>query len=341
VRNRSSAWLWVAALFLVSMLIWGLEEIVVAPFETGEVYPPYSSLRTDPQGSKALYESLATLPDIAVERLYKPRATLQGASGAIFVLGVDPASWATIEDGTLDEYEKLVSNGGRLVIAFLPVRPPAKSIDVKRSRLEDRWHIRLGYRYFDPSPEWNVLSRREDRATAVERNFGGGRVVLVADSFFLSNQGLREARDTELIAKLVGPAHHITFDENHFGVVETGSVVKLMRKYRLEGAVLVLALVAGLFLWRSASSFLPPRPARPAQAVMGFDSIEGLAALLHRGIGEKDLLDTCFAEWRKSAPRETRALHMETEIQRAGKRDPVAAYRAICGILSTRGTEKG
>src|SRR5579863_8492265 len=113
-----------SVLILASILGWGLYEIVVTPFETGEVYPPYSSLRTDPLGAKALYESLAALPDIAVERLYKPRETLQDASVAMFLLGVDPTSWATIEDQTLDEYEKLVSKGGRLVIAFLPVRQP-------------------------------------------------------------------------------------------------------------------------------------------------------------------------------------------------------------------------
>jgi hypothetical protein len=121
-------------------------------------------------------------------------------------------------------------------------------------------------------------------------------------------------------------------------VVETGSVVKLMRKYRLEGAVFMLALVAALFLWRSASAFLPPRPARPASAVAGFDSLEGLAALLRRGIAGKDLLDTCFSEWRKSAPREPRAARLEEEIARVGKRDPVAAYRAACGILNAHGT---
>jgi hypothetical protein len=152
--------------------------------------------------------------------------------------------------------------------------------------------------YFDPSPQWATLSQRD----AVERDFGKGSVVLVADSYFLSNEGLREARDTDLIARLVGPARHVVFDENHFGVAETGSVAKLMRKYRLEGAVLVLVVVAGLFLWRSASSFLPPRPA----------------------------LNTCFAEWRKSAPKGSRGLQID------GKGDPVAAYRAACRVLEKR-----
>ena len=128
-------------------------------------------------------------------------------------------------------------------------------------------------------------------------DFGAGTIVLAADTFALSNEGLREARDPELIAALAGPATHIIFDENHFGVIETGSVTKLMRKYRLEGAVAMLALVAALFLWRSASSLLPPRETRADDAVGGRDSLEGMTALLHRGVAEKELLDTCFAEW--------------------------------------------
>ena len=51
-------WIWIAGAGLVGALAWGLEQVVVSPLETGDVYPPYSSLRTDPLGAKALYESL-------------------------------------------------------------------------------------------------------------------------------------------------------------------------------------------------------------------------------------------------------------------------------------------
>jgi hypothetical protein len=85
------------------------------------------------------------------------------------------------------------------------------------------------------APDWQEWSHG-----AIERKFGAGSVVLVPDSFPLSNQGLRDARDAPFISQLTGSAHHIWFDENHFGVVETGSVAKLMRQYRLEGAIAML-----------------------------------------------------------------------------------------------------
>jgi hypothetical protein len=62
----------------------------------------------------------------------------------------------------------------------------------------------------------------------------------------------------------------------------------------------VLALVAALFLWRSASSLLPPRALLSEEGVTGRDSLEGMTALLRRGIAEKELMQTCYAEWRKT-----------------------------------------
>jgi hypothetical protein len=298
-----------AALVVLLGLGWGLEQVVVSPLDTGAAYPEYSSLRSDPMGTMALYESLGKV--VKVERLYKSRmGTDPGAGTTIFVLGVEPVGWSKIDEDTLKEYADLTGKGARLVIAFLPVSKPWAA-DKEIYPVEARWHIQFHYKNlhadsgdvpretaleFKAAPEWKQLGDG-----AVERKLGAGTVVLAADSYPLSNEGLREERDSALIVKLAGRAKEIVFDENHFGVVETGSVVKLMRKYHLEGALGILALVAGLFLWRSASSLLPSRAPRAEQAVTGRDSLEGMTALLRRGIAEKDLVAICVQEWKKSA----------------------------------------
>jgi hypothetical protein len=324
------------------LLVWGLEQTVVAPLETGDVYPPYSSLRSDPLGAKALYESLTPL--VETERLYKERSVLD-ARDAMLVLGVEPVGWSAVQGRTLEEYEKLVASGGRLVIGFLPVRTPHRMPE--KREVEHRWNLKLRYAdvksgdeggipsdtvlSFESGPEWRPIPDR----IAVERVFGKGSIVLAADTFPLSNEGLRDDRDAKFISALIGPAARVIFDENHFGVVETGSVTKLMHKYGLEGAVAMLAVAAALFLWRSASSFLPPRTIATDSGVAGRDSIEGMTALLYRGVKPDDLIEACFAEWSKSAPRDARTVRVEEEIRRR-KHDPVEAYRAASKALTEK-----
>jgi hypothetical protein len=351
----SNGWLWALTIVMLGALAWGLEQVAITPLQTGEVYPPFSTLRSDPQGAKALYESLAALPGITVERLYKQRQKLESSRDAMFVLGVEPAAWSGVEPKTVTDYQKLVQDGGRLVIAFLPVRTPP-SLPKKRP-VEELWDVKFQYcpvlndytsgaapritaLFFEPGPEWRSLA-----PDVLERPFGKGTIVLAAETFSLSNEGLRDARDPQFITLLAGAAQRITFDENHFGVTETGSIAKLLRRYRLQGAVAVLIIVAALFLWRSASSLLPPRasgdPASSKGATAGRDSLDGLAALLHRGVPEKQLLAACFAEWSKSAPRDPRSELIEQEIASAGaastvKVSIVNGYRAACEILTRK-----
>ena len=370
---KGTSWLWLSAAVLLGVLVWGLEQIAFAPLQTGEAYPPFSSLRADPQGARGLYESLAELPGIRVERLYKQREKLAGAGDTMLELGVDPTDWSKIDDDNLKEYEHLVENGGRLVIGFLPVRAYWKDPQ-KMNHVTARWHVTLMSRpegdatesgmprktglYFEThsfpdEANWQTLTYdpSDHGAETLERTFGKGTIVLAADTFALSNEGLREVRDPGLIVSLIGPARRVIFDETHFGVAETGSVTQLMRRYRLQGAIAILIIVAALFVWRSASSLLPPRESgvdsdglsgAASKPVAGRDSLEGLTALLHRGVSKKQLIEACFAEWAKSAPRESRARlagenvaeRVKAELARAS--NPVDAYRAACRILTEK-----
>jgi hypothetical protein len=299
----------IAIVVIILALAWGLEQVVSGPLETGAVYPEYSSLRSDPMGSMALYESLAKV--VNVDRLFKNRAQSDPGKGTtIFVLGIDPVGWSVLEEKSLQEYEDLTAKGARLVIAFLPAE---KSWFEEKARpVEKLWDVRFTYKETHAElgeiphqtglklvggKEWTTI---DEGSNALERPLGAGSVVLISDSYPLSNEGLREVHDAVLIAKLAGPAKDIIFDENHFGVAETGSIAKLMRKYHLEGALGILALVAGLFLWRSASSLLPSRAPQTEKAVTGRDSLEGMTALLRRGIAEKDVVRICYDEWRKT-----------------------------------------
>jgi hypothetical protein len=347
-RNEA---VWLIVLLLAVFLA-GAWEVMVAPLITGEVYPAYSSLRTDPLGAKALFESLSEQPGLNVTRLYKARSPLDSET-TLLILGVDSLAWAKSPQPLAGEYEKLVPKGGRIVIAFLPSVAPKVPADA--GAIEERWHVRLRYRkaspeeqgntgampresalYFEPGREWRVLEEHEGNAAIVERNLGGGTLVLVGDSFPLSNQGLSGSSDAALITRLIGPAKRVLFDENQFGVSETGSAAVLIRKYRLGTAIGMLFAIAGLFIWHSSSSFLPPRADTRAAPVSGRDLHDGLAALLRRNIPMGQLLSVCSKEWIRSTPQRGRAEVVQAELQQWTGRDPAAGYRAICRILTER-----
>ncbi len=337
-------------ILLLTLFLAGAWEVMVAPLITGEVYPAYSSLRTDPLGAKALFESLSEQPGLDVARLYKARTPLDSET-TLFILGVDSVGWSDSSKPMVEDYERLLKNGGRIVIAFLPANAPPTLSDA--GAIQGQWNIRPRFRktsrpeerdsgampresalYFEAGPEWRVLEARRGDAVIVERNLAGGTLVLAGDSYPLSNQGLAEASDGTLISRLIGPAKRVRFDENQFGLSETGSAAVLIRKYRLGAAVGLLCAIAGLFIWRNSSSFLPPRKDAGSAPVSGRDLHEGLAALLRRNIPPGQLLSACWKEWTRSAPQPSRADVIQSEIQNWTGRDPIAGYRAICRTLT-------
>ena len=118
--RNGAVWLIV---LLLALFLAGAWEVMIAPLTTGDVYPPYSSLRTDPLGAKALFESLSEQPGVDVSRLYKPRSPLDSQT-TLLILGVNSVGWSNIPKPVADEYENLLKSGGRIVIAFVPTRAP-------------------------------------------------------------------------------------------------------------------------------------------------------------------------------------------------------------------------
>src|SRR6185503_554705 len=100
----------------------GVGRLFQLRFATGDVYPPYSSLRADPLGTKALFDSLEMLRSITVQRFFEPLDKLrEGRRTTLFVFG---AQVSDMDYSSEDEYKKLehfMYDGGRIVISFAPV----------------------------------------------------------------------------------------------------------------------------------------------------------------------------------------------------------------------------
>lgn len=418
------------------VFIFGVVQLFKVRFAIGDVYPPYSSLRSDPLGTMAFYESLEKMPGFTVRRDYSTANQLpDGKSTAYLHLAASRYEWERMPESMLKEIEQFVTGGGRLVITLSPeaasgyqsrwnsekdsetnsVPPvkdsndPEKSDDAPEKKsepgkskkkipkspeeeeLEKHWvsiQARWGLSFkminlepgddnrFEAAPvhnrtdlllpetlqwhsgitcthsnaAWQTIYARGTNAVVTERAFGRGSVVIATDSFFLSNEAMRDDRHPELLSWLIGGSRRVVFDEAHLGVMESPGVATLMRKYRLHWLTAGLLLLAGLFIWKNSTSLVPAHDdEQQRDYVVGRDASSGFVNLLRRSIATRDLLATCFAEWKRSARQSgkyssTRLDQAEAVFQRENalppkERHPLRTYQEIHSILETRKPE--
>jgi hypothetical protein len=105
----------------------GLFQLFKLRFELGDVYPEYSSLRSDPLGTMALCESLEKIPGLSVRRDYTTANRLpEEPLTAYLHLAAHSDDWRWVSQDIIQEIEGFLARGGRLAITFFPesTRPP-------------------------------------------------------------------------------------------------------------------------------------------------------------------------------------------------------------------------
>jgi hypothetical protein len=307
-------------------------------FAGGDVYPAYSTLRSDPAGAKVIFESLSRLPGVTVTRSYQPLERVPDRDSTVLLLGLEPRSFALQQESELHALEEFAQRGNRLVFAMGEAtghEPP------RLAPLERLWGVRFGldFVYFAEAKNWEILERNGARPLAIEKAFGKGCVVLVADGGLFANAAVADAKQTALLTQIIGRHTRIVFDESHFGIVESGSVVALARRFRLHGLALGLAIIAILFIWKNASSFPPAANAPREEKVFGRTSVAGLVTLLRRHIAPDRLAAACWQEWLKTHVRDiapARRTQVEDAIRNHAGR-PVEALLEVQTIVRAKG----
>lgn len=390
---------------LLSLL--GLFRLFALRFARGDMFPPYSSLRSDPLGCKALFMALERTPGLEVTRNFRSPDKLKDIrGGTIFYPGAEESLMDASADKQVEQLEALAGLGNRLVISFVPgrkntfvatsgknsgngrrvskrgqrERSPEEKEEAKKScdNHFGRWGISIdfsdspageskgffraiqmdsGYglptsipfhstrRFRTDNGEWRMIYGYHGQALILERYIGNGSVVLIADSYLLSNEAMRKDRQAAVIAWLQGSNRMALFDEYHLGVSENPGVMTLIRKYHLLPLLFALMMLAVLHVWKSAVPFVGIlHPEKTQLNGVNRDNFSGLVNLLRRNIVQANLLENCYREWLKSFAREARQRPVMVEqirkvVEResarpAQKRNPLAAYREIAGILS-------
>lgn len=378
----------------------GLLQLFALRFEQGDMFPPYSSLRSDPLGCKALFQALAASTGLEVRRNFRGQDKLKGEQGrTIYWLGAEETLLQLASDRQVQDLEALAREGNRLVIAFDrgQVRPPLDQRESEKGKERAKkeqpakeavpaepdpgsagaWGLRLDSfelpadpaqsppqaRLVSPAFElpgtiplqsrhhfqgggeaWRPVYSYSDQAVVLERAVGKGSIVLLADSYLFSNEAMHSDRCPGLLAWLQGANRSALFEESHLGVYDHPGIMTLIIKHRLVPFLLALIALAALYLWKSAVPFHPAARELERQEKEVRDNFSALVNLLRRNIAPGELPGTCLQQWLHSFSREVRhhpelvsqleAALADEGAKPAGKRDPVALYQKMAGLLS-------
>lgn len=402
------------------IFIAGVVHLFVLRFEAGDFYPAYSSLRSDPLGAMALYESLENLDGINVARNHLPLKKVSDVSGStILYLGASENDLWYLNEDMYKIIERYVASGARMVFSFLPHKggksdsqnsettwepekekygkdsedkdagqeseqkkengENEKDGDIIPFSLEEKlgivfrhdtsernkalpvnsrqfggrpvsWHSDLWFE--DQDQKWRVLYTRDGYPVIIEKNIGRGSIALSADSYYLSNEALRDGPHSKLIARIIGGNGRVVFDEYHHGIQKNPGIAGLARKYHLHGIFFGIIVLSILFVWKNSVWFVPPMDDGHEETnnlVFEKDNISGLVSLIRHNTQTRDILKLCIGEWKNSRPylgaipkkKVNEMKKMESLVANDGGRfanpdDIVNGYNRICKILSRK-----
>lgn len=92
-------------------------------FSAGDVYPPYSSLRADPLGTRVLHDALAACDGVTVSRSYRPFQQLKlDADTTRIVAGLALREKTLLDAEEIGHLQRFMRKGGRVVVTVFPTQ---------------------------------------------------------------------------------------------------------------------------------------------------------------------------------------------------------------------------
>jgi hypothetical protein len=346
-----------------ALVYFGLQTFRIR-LETGNSFPEYSTYRADPKGLKAFYESLQATDLIHVSRrLQSSKILPSGENQVLIVAGVRPDQ-EIVSDEDSQFFDHWLETGGRLIVTLRPEenRPiqSAATPRLNREKTDDdsqvlwrslirRWGIEiaplssihsttatstlfgaiprwLGHNSFDRlTPEWKIIAVQDGKDVIVERPFAQGSLVLLADSFPVSNEALVTDRNTGFLLWLIDHRHGVLFEETHLGLSEQPGIMSLAQRYGLQGTLTSIVAVLLLFIWKCQYTPIPKtRSDQTGSPVSGCSSDQAFLNLLQRSVSEKDLLSVCITTWLQTArPTPTQVALLEKFRSEPGEEKPI------------------
>jgi hypothetical protein len=150
------------------MLAYGIIRLLSLRFELGDVYPEYSSLRSDPLGAMVLYESLSNIDQFDARRDFSTANRLPAANGTTYLhIATTVSAWQSVTNESFREIERFIREGGRLVITVHPRATLPRPVESKDPQIQEelerqrtdapslwsRWNLKPEFVSLDLSPD--------------------------------------------------------------------------------------------------------------------------------------------------------------------------------------------
>jgi hypothetical protein len=291
---------------LLAGFMGGLIHLFNLRFEAGDNYPPYSSLRADPLGAKALYESLDRI--IPVRRYLQPLSKLgEGRDTTLLWLG-DDAKDLRFLPSEFKDLETFVRTGGRLVIGLLPILdrprlnrfvtrprggrgappgpgglPPATAptnspsfqpgdefADLRKISMRDRWNLSFAYAELSKTEDKKIIPASAVRRATNDSALPGTIAIHTTLSFDKLDPGWRV-----IYARVNGTNQLPVLIERALG---KGSVVLCADSFAFSNEALRRERQPGLLAWFIGSA----RGVLFDETHLGVQSEPGVATLARK-----------------------------------------------------------
>ncbi len=261
----------------LAALTYGFIELLSMRFESGDVYPEYSSLRADPLGTMALYESIGRLEGFTAARDLSP-TDLPDPTGVTYLhLATTEGAWKQVSPDTLKKVDQFVTRGARLVMTLFPesTRNTSPEGNGRPEPVEEE----PGEKTVSLWDEWGLVPG------VVNLELGEKDVFMPALVVSTGSLDLPETLDwhSGLVFTEVGKAWKVIYARGSNPVVVerrvgAGSVVIATDSYFLSNEALQSARHADLLAWMIG----PNRTIVFDEAHLGVVESPGVAALMRR-----------------------------------------------------------
>jgi hypothetical protein len=174
------------------------------------------------------------------------------------------------------------------------------------------------------------------------RKAGKGELIAASQASFLLNEAIKTRPNPALLDFLAGGRRVVWVDETLHGLHQDEGVLWLVRRYRLQAALLLFWATLLVLLW-SMSGDLVRRPMSEQSAqVIRYSEGAGVARrrLLQRSIAPEQVVADCWEEFRRRSPQDAQAISLDPlsgpRLQAALSQPPLAGYKQLSQLVAER-----